>query len=75
MNENKNIHILYETAMANYMAEHKLCPKCGSTKHRSTCVFYRIDLDNVEEYQDINRCTCTDCGDIHTTHDRVTYKF
>jgi hypothetical protein len=27
-------------------------------------------MNNKETYKDNNKCTCTDCGDVHIRHDR-----
>lgn len=62
----------YEEFMAKYNIEHEVCPKCGSKAHCSTLVGYVFRQDNPEAYQDNNSCTCSDCGDHHTTHERVS---
>jgi len=62
--------VIYDKFMDKYEKEHALCPKCGEENHRSTLVGYAFDSSNPEEYKDLNRCTCMECGDIHTTHER-----
>ena len=61
----------YDKFMKQYRIQHKYCPKCGSVRHTSTLMGYILNMDHKDEYKDLNRCTCNDCGDIHTTHDRV----
>lgn len=62
---------IYNNFMAQYKLKHKCCPKCGAISHRSTLVGYVFNSDSPDTYKDQNRCTCIECGDIHTTHDRV----
>ena len=54
-----------------YDKKHALCPKCLSKKHTSTMVGFLLDLQNKENYRDLNRCECLKCGDKHYAHDRV----
>jgi DNA-directed RNA polymerase subunit M/transcription elongation factor TFIIS len=54
-----------------YYEKHKLCPKCGSNKHTSTFVAYILHSDKKDDYKDLNKCVCLECGDTHATHDRV----
>ena len=53
--------------MKQYYENHKYCPKCGSTAHSSTYVGYILDMQN----KDKNKCVCCQCGNVHTTHDRI----
>lgn len=51
-----------------------LIPKEGlSIRHRPSSNWITYDWYNQEnvfsEYQDKNRCACTNCGDVHITHD------
>lgn len=62
----------YREFMDKYNLEHEVCPKCGSRAHGSTLVDYVFYQDNPEAYQDNNSCTCSDCGDQHVTHERVS---
>jgi predicted nucleic-acid-binding Zn-ribbon protein len=55
-----------------YNLLHKYCPKCGSTFYKTTLVGYPIDSSNPDEYKDLNKCTCANCKDVHTYHDRVS---
>ena len=32
---------------------------------------YILYTDKLENYKDLNNCTCSSCGDKHTTHERV----
>lgn len=60
----KTIAILKE-----YSMKHRLCPICKSEKYSTTLVGYVYNP--VKEYKDLNSCVCSNCGDRHTTHDRV----
>lgn len=62
----------YDAFMKEYNSLHKCCPKCGSEPHMTTLVGYLLDLDHTEDYKDLNRCTCTKCGDSHTMHERIS---
>jgi DNA-directed RNA polymerase subunit RPC12/RpoP len=53
-----------------YKEQHAVCPRCGSEKHVSTMSAYVLDVNNLELYQNNNRCNCEDCGFTHTVHDR-----
>jgi hypothetical protein len=64
----------YDIFMDKYYELHKYCPACGSEGHMSTLVGYILNMDHKEDYKDLNRCTCTSCGDTHTAHDRVKDK-
>ena len=57
--------------LERYLNNHKLCPKCGSPSCESTCVGYLVDMNNTDDYKDLNNCRCSNCGDTHTTHERV----
>lgn len=48
------------------------CPKCGSESYSTTLVGYILNMDKKEDYKDKNRCVCQECGDVHTTHDRLS---
>jgi len=61
----------YNNFMDKYQRDHECCPQCGSKAHIHTLVGYIVRMDKLDEYKDLNRCTCHSCGDIHTTHDRV----
>jgi hypothetical protein len=37
-----------------------------------TLAGYIVDLSKPEEYKDLNKSTCNDCGDVHTVHDRIS---
>jgi formate dehydrogenase maturation protein FdhE len=62
----------YNDFMEEYEKKHEVCPKCGSKPHTSTLVGYILNSDKPEEYKDLNRCTCTSCGNVHTCHDRIS---
>lgn len=55
-----------------YKKDHEACPKCGHTGHSSTLVGYVLDLNNKESYKDGNQCVCSNCGDKHIYHDRIS---
>ncbi len=57
-----------------YNIDHALCPKCGGESHTSTLAGYIMHSDKLEEYKNLNDCRCSQCGDKHTTHDRVPEK-
>lgn len=57
--------------LSEYRKLHECCPKCGETSHCSTLVGYILNMDNLEDYKDLNKCTCIKCDDVHTTHERV----
>lgn len=61
----------YDAFMKQYTLDHARCPKCGSKAHSTTYVGYILHMDRKDEYKDLNRCVCSNCGDVHTTHDRV----
>jgi len=58
--------------MDTYKKQHKVCPKCGSTGHSTTLMGYILNSDKREEYKDLNSCVCSECGDKHTAHDRIS---
>jgi len=62
----------YREFMDIYHNEHKYCPKCGSESCWTTLVGY-VKQEG-KEYKDLNKCTCTTCGDVHTCHERVKEK-
>lgn len=57
-----------------YNRLHECCPNCGSIPHMSTLMGFPMYDDNLEAYKDLNDCTCVNCGDKHTTHERVPKK-
>ena len=57
---------------SKYKEEHKYCPKCGSNSYITTLTGYPFYSDNPEGYKDLNDCTCSACGDVHTRHDRIS---
>lgn len=61
----------YKKVIKQYNLDHALCPKCGAKSHSTTYVGYILHMDRKDEYKDLNRCVCSNCGDVHTTHDRV----
>ena len=61
----------YEEFMEWYENEHALCPKCGSSEYSTTLVGFNLDFNNLEDFKDLNNCTCIDCNDTHKRHSRV----
>lgn len=61
----------YKKVLKEYHLNHALCPKCGAKGHSTTYMGYIINTAKKDEYKDLNRCVCSECGDVHTTHDRV----
>lgn len=64
----------YDKFIIEYHKSHKYCPKCESSEYRTTLLEYILNWDKKDEYKDMNRCTCIQCGYIHHTHDRVNIK-
>jgi len=61
----------YIDFMRLYKKAHKCCPQCNSENYTTTLAAFILDLNNKDDYQDLNKCECTDCGDKHLAHDRV----
>lgn len=55
-----------------YSERHKCCPKCGSERYISTLAGYAMISGEEEKYRDENSCTCSDCGNKHIVHDRIS---
>jgi hypothetical protein len=64
----------YHKFMKAYRKQHEVCPKCGSKAHTSTLMGYVLNDNKRNEYKDLNRCKCSDCGDVHTAHERISKK-
>ena len=64
----------YDDFMKKYREEHKYCPNCGHDSCSTTLMGYIFNMGKPEEYQDKNRCQCTECGDVHIYHDRLSQK-
>jgi len=63
---------IYETFMKEYRIKHEVCPKCGTKSHISTLLGYIFNSSTPDEYKDLNRCTCSNCGDVmHITKELV----
>jgi hypothetical protein len=60
-----------EAFRKQYRIDHAACPKCGSTSHYSTLAGFVMYADRLDDYKDLNDCTCSSCGDEHTAHERV----
>ena len=61
----------YKKFLKEYNLNHAKCPKCGAESHSTTYVGYILHMDKKDEYKDLNKCVCSECGNVHTTHDRV----
>jgi hypothetical protein len=61
----------YNEFMREYHKQHECCHRCGSKNHSTTLVGYILNWDKKEDYKDMNRCCCAECGDVHSAHDRV----
>lgn len=61
----------YKNFLKEYKINHAKCPKCGAESQSTTYIGYILHMDKKDEYKDLNRCVCSECGDVHTTHDRV----
>lgn len=66
--------LTYHEFMDWYDNEHRYCPVCGAESYWTTLVGYSLIRGREEEYMDLNRCECNNCGDSHTYHDRVREK-
>jgi len=64
----------YREFMDEYDKNHECCPECGAKEHMTTLIGYVLNDDKKEEYKDLNRCECSNCGDVHTCHERVKDK-
>jgi len=62
---------VYDNFIKEYNRLHECCPVCGSKSHMSTLLGYTFDRSKPEDYKDLNRCTCSECGDTHTCHERI----
>ena len=60
----------YQDFMTEYKEKHKCCPKCGGINHSTTLMAFLFNRDKKNEYKDENTCTCSDCGNRHTKHER-----
>ena len=63
--------IKYDAFMKEYNTKHKLCPKCKSKIYIATLAGYIFNSEYSEDYKNLNKCTCGECGNVHTYHERV----
>lgn len=70
--EKVDIDMTTNEFLKKYQEEHRYCPKCGSDKYMTTLVAYMVDIDNLNDYKDLNNCDCSDCGDKHIVHERIS---
>jgi hypothetical protein len=61
----------YNDFKDNYNRQRLNCPVCGHTTYTSTLMGYTLNWDDKDNYMDLNRCVCTNCGDNHTFHERI----
>jgi len=61
----------YHEYMDVYYKEHECCPKCGSEGGITTLMGYPLVEGKESEFKDFNSVTCTNCGNVHTCHNRV----
>jgi hypothetical protein len=54
-----------------YKSLHKCCPNCGSEGYTTTLLGIAFYIDKMDDYKNINICTCEQCGDKHIYHNRV----
>lgn len=70
--ENNMENFNYDDFMMRYYHNHKYCPKCGENGgFIVTLAYCMLDINNKENYKDLNRSTCISCGDVHVVHDRI----
>lgn len=62
----------YKEFMAKYRKKHEVCPKCGERGHLTTLMSFIMYSDRRDEYKNLNACECSECGDRHTAHDRIS---
>lgn len=62
----------YNEFMDEYKKLHAVCPKCGAKEHSTTLMGYPLYSDKMEEYKNLNRCACFNCGDKHFAHNRIS---
>jgi len=56
---------------SQYEENHICCPKCRSEIFTSSLYQYAIDIDDMGNYKDENKCVCLVCNDTHIRHDRL----
>lgn len=64
----------YDDFMRQYKKDHECCPKCGGITYGTTLAKYVLNLNEKENYQDLNRCVCLICSYKHRIHERVKRK-
>ena len=64
----------YEKFMKKYRKAHAVCPKCGSAKHTTTLIGFPLYMERKEDYKDLNKCNCIDCGHSCTSHELISKK-
>ena len=55
-----------------YHTEHEFCPNCGEKSFKITISFNAFNLVDQTTYQDLDECECPKCGNIHTTHSKIS---
>ena len=64
----------YKEFMDAYRIKHEVCPNCGQKAHMTTLIGFIFNSSKPEEYKDLNNCTCVNCHDVHTYHERISIK-
>lgn len=64
----------YTDFMKSYHDNHRYCPDCNSDKFKTTLFGYILNLDKKDEYKDLNKCICLNCGSTHILHDRISLR-
>ena len=64
----------YQTAIRHYQENHACCPQCGSDNVTQTLLAFTFDVNNPQEYKDLNESRCNGCGHLHRVHDQVPMK-
>jgi hypothetical protein len=57
--------------MRQYKLDHEACPNCGGLHHSTTLVGFIYNSKSPDDYKNLNDCKCVNCGNTHTTHERV----
>lgn len=61
-----------EKYMKQYHKQHEVCPRCGFIEYETTLMGYILDMNDKENYKDLNNCKCLECGYIHVTYERIS---
>lgn len=64
-------YVLQTNFKKDYYKNHLLCPICLSKEHTSTLMSFVLNYDDKENFKDLNKCHCENCGNVHFVHDRI----